>query len=115
MVTSNFNPCLLITTDENPKFEFGVVGMQTDDTLIVSSNIKIHQKVQGLKLRTTDILASNQAQQYLEQRARGAYIASICQPEVSYDLSVAVQAQQSTNEKVAKLNARLQWQMNNPH
>ena len=28
-------------------------------------------------------------QGYVEQRARGAYIASICQPEASFDLSVA--------------------------
>jgi hypothetical protein len=29
--------------------------------------------------------------QYIAQRARGAYIASICQPEASFDLSFAAQ------------------------
>ena len=34
MVTSTYDPCLLITTI---KEVFGVVGMQTDDTLILGS------------------------------------------------------------------------------
>src|ERR1700712_1278356 len=34
MVTSTYDPCLLITTTENA---FGIVGMQTDDTLILGS------------------------------------------------------------------------------
>jgi hypothetical protein len=34
MATSTYDPCLLITTT---KAAFGVVGMQTDDTLILGS------------------------------------------------------------------------------
>jgi hypothetical protein len=34
MVTSSYDPCLLITTE---KETFGVVGMQTDDTLFLGS------------------------------------------------------------------------------
>jgi hypothetical protein len=52
-------------------------------------------------------------QEYLEQRARGAYIATICQPEASYDLSVAAQQQDPTEEDVKLLNKRLQWQIDN--
>lgn len=37
MMTSNFDPCLLITNDDNPEFEFGISRMQTDDTSIVAS------------------------------------------------------------------------------
>jgi hypothetical protein len=33
MVTSTYDPCLLITTEE----PFGVIGMQTDDTLFLGS------------------------------------------------------------------------------
>jgi hypothetical protein len=46
----------------------------------------------------------------MEQRARGAYIASICQPEASFDLSVAAQIQQPADDDYVKLNRRLQWQ-----
>ena len=34
MVTSTYDPCLLISTN---KYAFGVVGMQTDDTLFLTS------------------------------------------------------------------------------
>jgi hypothetical protein len=49
----------------------------------------------------------------MEQRARGAYIASTCQPEASFDLSVAAQAQQPSDEDIKALNKRLKWQMEN--
>jgi hypothetical protein len=60
-----------------------------------------------------DIKAHDRAQQYMEQRARGAYIASTCQPEASFDLSVAAQAQQPSDEDIRALNKRLKWQMEN--
>jgi hypothetical protein len=49
----------------------------------------------------------------LEQRARGAYIATVCQPEASFDLSTAAQHQNPGLEEVKALNKRLQWQINN--
>ena len=50
-------------------------------------------------------------QQYVEQRARGAYIASICQPEATYDMSVAAQYRDVDGGTIARLNKRLEWQM----
>ena len=46
-------------------------------------------------------------QRYVEQRARGTYIASICQPEAVFDLSVAAQHQDLTKDDVTALNKRL--------
>lgn len=71
------------------------------------------QKGQGAKLKVIDKTSPNRAQTYLEQRARGAYISSICQPEASFDLSVAAQQQDPTENDIDKLNTRLQWQMDN--
>lgn len=51
--------------------------------------------------------------QYVAQRARGAYMASVCQPEASYDLSRAAQSTDFTKDDVAALNKRLQWQVDN--
>jgi hypothetical protein len=153
MTTSSYDPCLLITTQ---KGAFGVVGMQTDDTLILGSEefatleneelqkaqfsakprdelsrttklifngcvltqnsddtMTLRQKDQGKKLRLIHTKESDSQQQYLEQRARGAYIASICQPEASYDLSVAAQHQDPTKEDIRTLNKRIEWQMKN--
>jgi hypothetical protein len=77
------------------------------------TTIALQQKGQGRKIELIDLNASNCAQRYGEQRARGAYIASICQPEAAFDLSVAAQAQGPENKDYEKLNARLEWQMKN--
>ena len=149
MTTSTFDPCFLITTTGTP---FGIVGMQTDDTIILGDDqfstleeaelvkanliakpkqkldlttpllfngciislnedcIVLRQKGQGNKIDIVNIDSPKQG--YGEQRARGAYIASICQPEASFDLSVAAQHQEPTKDDVIALNKRLSWQMN---
>jgi len=53
-------------------------------------------------------------EQYVAQRARGAYIASVCQPEASYDLSVAAQTSNPKEDNIKALNKRIQWQIENP-
>jgi hypothetical protein len=154
MQVSTYDPCLLITT--GGKEGFGMVGMQTDDTLILAStpfsaleeeeiqearirgkpkkslspaapfdfngtnltadddgSIQVRQKGQGTKIDIVNTKEEDYAQRYLEQRARGAYLASICQPEATFDLSVAAQAQQPTEEDCKALNKRLKWQMEN--
>jgi hypothetical protein len=117
------------------KGAFGVVGMQTDNTLILGSDefakleekelaeanfstkpkdtlspenplifnsyvltqkegdvaVKLRQKEQGKKLKLIDHKSKDLKQVYIEQRARGAYIATIYQPEATFDLSVAAQ------------------------
>ncbi|KAF7577809.1 hypothetical protein PtrM4_020490 [Pyrenophora tritici-repentis] len=155
MATSTYDPCLLITNSDDAGI-FGIVGMQTDDTLMLgtpafssreekkiqkaefrskpkarltpevqldfngctltmdaSRVLTLRQKGQGGRIRLVDIRAPDRAQQYTEQRARGAYIASTCQPEASFDLSVAAQAQQPSDEDIKALNKRLKWQMEN--
>ncbi|KAF2741624.1 hypothetical protein M011DRAFT_497953 [Sporormia fimetaria CBS 119925] len=153
MSTSTYDPCLLITIEDQNAF--GIVGMQTDDTLMLvtdafssleekklekaqfrskpktvltpdikmdfngctlmmeGNSIRLRQKGQGGKICLVDVNAPSRAQQYMEQRARGAYIASTCQPETSFDLSVAAQAQQPSEEDIRALNKRLKWQMEN--
>ena len=154
MTTSSFDPCLLIT-NQTGKDGFGIVGMQTDDTLILSTatfsakeekkleqakfrakpktiltegtpfdfngarlhrdglTVSLLQKGQGAKLAIIDPKTPDYPQRYIEQRARGAYIASICQPEASFDMSIAAQAQQPDEADCNKLNLRIQWQKDN--
>jgi hypothetical protein len=152
MATSTYDPCLLISSPENP--EFACVGMQTDDTLGLSTeafsrrendqlkeasfsakdkqfltpkepltfnggivtldndgSITLRQKGQAQRLRLIDADAPDAKQQYVEQRARGAYIASICQPEACFDLSSAAQHQEPTPDDIKALNRRIQWQI----
>ncbi|KAF1936185.1 hypothetical protein EJ02DRAFT_459741 [Clathrospora elynae] len=150
MATSTYDPCLLITNGE----AFGMVGLQTDDTLAIGTpafsraedaalqranfrakpkdrlskevplefngctltlrgdTILLTQKGQGTKIEAIGNTAER-AQKYMEQRACGAYIASICQPESSFDLSAAAQIQQPADGDYTKLNRRLQWQAEN--
>jgi hypothetical protein len=56
-----------------------------------NSIIHLTQKDQERKIQPVNKKKDNPQQEYLEQRARGVYIASICQPEASFDLSVAAQ------------------------
>ncbi|RFU23765.1 hypothetical protein B7463_g12573, partial [Scytalidium lignicola] len=163
MKPSTYDPCLLYSTEP-----FGVVRLQTDDTLFVGDAqfaeleqeqlkkanflAKEHETLttgKGIKfnggiiqLNDTGISLTQERQyanlqlvtgksatttssrgtvrqnlttkeQYIAQRARGAYIASVCQPEASYDLLVAAQAIDLSQEDVKSLNKRLQWQIQN--
>jgi len=51
--------------------------------------------------------------QYIAQRARGAYITSVCQPEASFDLSFAAQVINPDENDAKSLNKRLLWQTEN--
>ena len=76
-------------------------------TMDAGQALNLRQKGQGGRIKLVDIKASDRAQQYTEQRARGAYIASTCQPEASFDLSAAAQAQHPSDKDIKALNRRL--------
>jgi hypothetical protein len=56
-------------------------------TIEPNGTIHLTQKDQGKKIQPVNQKEENPQQEYLEQRARGVYIASICQPEAIFDLS----------------------------
>jgi hypothetical protein len=47
------------------------------------------------------------------QRARNAYVASICQSKASFDLFFAAQSIEVSSKNITTLNKRLQWQIDN--
>jgi len=155
MRQSTYDACLLHTFQKGSEC-FGVVGLQTDDTLfagneafaklennelhkakiaakdieILSSDnavifnggivekdgqsITLKPKKQGDRIELIDVDGNKPFQAaYVSQRARGAYLASICQPEASFDLSVAAQNQVPSVDDAKMLNKRLQWQQQN--
>ena len=153
MSISTFDPCLLITDPNRAEKNcFGIVGMQTDDTLFIGTpgfrdmennalvykakdvsklttesplnfngcrtstdgtTYSVKQKGQAKRLALIPTSEDNYKEIYVRQRARGAYIASICQPEASYDLSRAAQTTEPEAADCAELNKRLQWQIEN--
>jgi hypothetical protein len=151
---STYDPCFLITRDQSGPF--GIVGLQTDDTLFIrddkfieiedkelkaakltakpaqtltpddplafngcklladpDGSVRVIPKDQGKRIDLVDAKSGQVKQAYLEQRARGAYIATTCQPEAAFDLSVAAQYQEPGKEEIKALNKRLQWQIDN--
>ncbi|KAI0994651.1 hypothetical protein K3495_g13530, partial [Podosphaera aphanis] len=76
-------------------------------------NIIIRQKEQGKRLQLVDPNSLHVPQRYIEQRARAAYIASICQPEATFDMSIAAQFQNPGKDEVAAINKRIKWQIDN--
>jgi maltodextrin utilization protein YvdJ len=69
--------------------------IQSIDTIITSARGKMRTK-----LITRE--------QYVTQRARDAYLTSICQSEASFDLSYAAQSTKMSSDDVNALNKRLQ-------
>jgi hypothetical protein len=68
-------------------------SIQNIDIVIISSKDKIK-------------LALISKEQYVTQRARDAYVTSICQFETSFDLSFAAQSIEISTENIATLNKR---------
>jgi len=150
--TSEYDPCLLFSKIGQ---SFGIVGMQTDDTLNLATpefldkeeaalheagfkakpstilkvgdvgyfngckitvnedSVMMQQKGQGDRLDLVKTGTDDTQHQYVVQRARGAYIATICQPEAAFDYSMAARAKDPSPEEIAKLNKRIQWQIDN--
>ena len=162
MSPSSYDLCLLQSNDP-----FGVIGLQTDDTLILGEEAfaaleqeklvdarflsKEREELTaetpfkfngGLIQLTDEGVSLTQTQhcknlctiathpvtstgtksaartlapeeQYIAQRARGAYIASVCQPEACFDLSFAAQVSNPSKDDYQALNKRLDWQIKN--
>ena len=57
--------------------------------------------------------SDTRTEEYREQQARKAYLATTCQPEASFDLSITAQHQEPSDEEIKALNKRLKWQLDN--
>ncbi|KAI0994115.1 hypothetical protein K3495_g14068 [Podosphaera aphanis] len=165
MIQSTFDSCLLSRFING----FGIVGLQTDDTLLLTDKLFVNTEETKLKeakllakerekltensplnfngsqiskkndsifltqelqckslrlvsLKPTNLVGSRgklrtavtPKDQFIAQSARGAYIARVCQPEASFDLSYAAQIINPKEEDSKALNKRLQWQLDNP-
>jgi len=71
------------------------------------------QKKQGDKIELIDVKKTPFRETSVAQRARGAYIATVCQSEAAFDLSVAAQSQNPSDGDAKTLNKRLKWHMEN--
>jgi hypothetical protein len=81
----------------------------------VSSSKKSKTSPSGKKITLINTQGTKEEiqQAFIQQRARGAYIASICQPEAAFDLSTSAQHKEPGLEEAKTLNKRLEWQSKN--
>jgi hypothetical protein len=108
-----------LTTDHDLKFNGGIIHV--DDAGITLTQVRQCKNLETVSENNTTTTSIRGAvrqdlsikDQYVAQRARGAYIASVCQPEAAYDLSVAAQAVEPTKNDVTNLNKRIRWQIEN--
>jgi hypothetical protein len=101
-------PKTLLSHEQPVEFNGGKIQLVRDKSVIL-----LTQKGQAKNLCTVDPNAEDAAQKYIEQRARGAYIASVCQPEAAFDLSTAAQVVSPSYDDIKALNVRIQWQIDN--
>jgi hypothetical protein len=94
------------------KFNRTIIQLVTDKITLTQE-----QQCANLSTITTKIITSTRTQgttqalspkeQYIAQHTRGAYIASVCQPKTSFNLSFATQITNPTKEDTKTLNKRL--------
>ena len=102
-----------LSQDTSPKFN-GAVVAQKDDIIMITQE-EYCKTLQCVKAMNHTIRGSRgrvrenatPKEQYIAQRARGAYIASLTQPEASYDLSKAAQVTDPSEEDISFLNKGL--------
>ncbi|KAK1990240.1 hypothetical protein LX36DRAFT_664406, partial [Colletotrichum falcatum] len=105
--TFTAKPKQFLETNKPITFNGGVLSLHAN------GEITLCQKGQGKRLQPVDAESPQAKQQYIKQRARGAYITSICQPEACFDYSIAAQHQSPEKSEIKELNRRIMWQIKN--
>lgn len=103
-----------LTTNKPIKFNEALIELTSEGNLTLKQETQIAEisLVRNLMVSMTSAqgvicIELSFKEQYVAQRARRAYIASICQPEVSFDLSNAAQSTKFSSDNIAILNKRL--------
>jgi hypothetical protein len=109
-----------LTVDTPIKFNGGKVSLQTDGSILLTQEAynKSLQLVENTNANLTGTRGTirhnvSTKDQYVAQRARGAYLATVSQPEAAFDLSFAAQMINPGKEETKLLNKRIQWQIEN--
>ena len=94
-------PCERLTPEQPLDFNGFVITL--------GDNMRINQLKQAKKIQLLSKTFTKE--QYIAQRARGAYIATVSQPQAAFALSYAAQITEPTYENAQYLNRCLSWQM----
>jgi hypothetical protein len=106
---SNFSLKFNDTIIERQENDIYLKQISQSDHLQLIKNVDITIISSKSKIRS----ALTSKKQYVAQRARDAYVVSICQFETLFDLSLAAQLIEISSKNITTLNKRLQWQIDN--
>ena len=103
------------------KFNGGYISQEKDGSLYLNQERQCKNLRLIILKKSIDLVSARgmvrksvtPKDQYVAQRARGAYVATVSQPEAAFDLSFAAQAVNPKEDDAKMLNKRLQWQMDN--
>ncbi len=102
------------------KFNDEIISIDSSINVLLLNQSKQFDQIRLINISISIDLISSRDQikksiiskdQYVTQRARETYIATMSQSEVNFDLSLAVQVTNSKKEDAKRLNKRLQWQL----
>lgn len=107
--------------EELQKANFAAKPLQelTKENSIIFNGAHITKTEQSIQVsqinqvKKLSLLKDEDKNNYVSQRARGAYISSVCQPQVAFGLSFAAQIINPTKTDVDRLNESLKWQKQN--
>jgi hypothetical protein len=108
-----------LTTTNPIKFNGGQLTLQGNSLTLTQGQ---HcQNLRAVSLETADLTSARGVVrkqiptrgQYVAQRARGAYVATVCQPEATFNLLTAAQVTEPTSDDIKKLNKLLERQKEN--
>jgi hypothetical protein len=104
-----------LISDNSLKFNDTKIERVENDTIYFRQEthiqeIQLMQLIEAIITNVRDKIRAmlTPRDQYIAQRAREAYLISICQSEASFDLSHAVQSTEMSSDDINALNERLQ-------
>ncbi len=103
-----------LDSNSSLKFNDTIIEHQENDIYLRQISQSDHfQLIQNVNIAITSSrdkirLALTSKEQYVTQRARDVYVASICQSKASFDLFLAAQSIEVSSENITTLNKRLQ-------
>jgi hypothetical protein len=103
-----------LESNSSLKFNDTIIERQENDIYLRQISQSDHlQLIQSVDIAITSSrdkirFALISKEQYVTQRARNAYVASICQSKASFDLSFVAQSIEVSSENITTLNKRLQ-------
>jgi hypothetical protein len=101
-----------LESNSSLKFNDTIIERQENDIYLRQISQSDHfQLIKDVDIATINFkekikLALISKKQYVAQRARDAYVASICQFETSFDLSLVAQSIEISSENITTLNKR---------